>query len=64
MTEKPTWGGSRANSGRPKQDEIRKRRCLVYFDEEWDTIRGKAAAKGMSPREYLYWLVENDKAKS
>ncbi|MCL2479244.1 MAG: hypothetical protein FWF22_07065 [Treponema sp.] len=46
--------------GRPKLDEVRKRRSLVFFNKEWELIRKKAAEKNMSPREYLFWLVEND----
>ena len=53
-------GGRREGSGRPKVDIKRKHRALHFFDGEWETIRQKAAERGMSPREYLFTLVELD----
>jgi len=54
-------GGQRDGAGRPKIEVKRKHRALHFFDEEWVTIRKKAAENNMSPREYLYSLVEKDK---
>jgi hypothetical protein len=54
------WGGRREGSGRPKVERKRKGRLICFHDEEWDVIRGKAALHGMSPREYIYHLAEND----
>lgn len=59
MTEN-NWGGPRKGSGRPKAERVRTGRHIKLFDEEWVLIREKAAKRGMSPREYLYWLAEND----
>jgi len=59
MKEK-IWGGQRKGAGRPKLDVKRKYRALTFFDHEWDFIRKKAADNNMSPREYLYHLVEKD----
>ena len=55
-----TWGGRREGAGRPKLEEKRKRHCLVFLESEWATIRQNAAKKNMSPREYIYSLVERD----
>jgi hypothetical protein len=55
-----TWGGQRKGAGRPQLEEKRKRRALCFLDEEWELIRQKAAERNMSPREYLYYLVERD----
>jgi len=60
MSDK-TWGGQRKGAGRPKLEVKRRYRALTFFDEEWLTIRKKAAEKNMSPREYIYYLVEKDK---
>ena len=60
MSDKP-WGGQRKCAGRPKLAEKRKRHCLVFLESEWAEIRKKAAERNMSPREYLYYLVEKDK---
>ena len=59
MKEK-TWGGWREGSGRPKIELKRKQRALKFYDEEWNLIRQKAAEKNMSPREYLFTLVERE----
>jgi hypothetical protein len=60
MSDK-AWGGRREGAGRPKSEATRKRRALCFFDDEWELIRQKAQEREMSPREYLYWLVEQDK---
>jgi hypothetical protein len=57
---KNTRGGRRDGAGRPKADRKRESRHIKLFDEEWSLIRENAAKKGMSPREYIYKLVEND----
>ena len=59
MTEK-AWGGKRKGAGRPKLEEIRKHRSLVFFDSEWELIKRKAKENGMSPGRYLFHLVERD----
>ena len=53
-------GGRRTGAGRPKVERKRKGRLVCFHDEEWETIRGKAALHGMSPREYIYHLAEKD----
>ena len=58
---KSNKGGKREGAGRPKVEKKRKSRNVQFFDEEWDLIRNKAAKKKMSPRAYIYVLVENDK---
>ena len=60
MTEN-NWGGRREGAGRPKVEKKRKNRILQFHDEEWDTIREKAAKREMSPREYIYSLAEKDR---
>jgi len=55
------WGGKREGAGRPKVERKRKSRLVQFHDEEWDAIKEKAAKRSMSIREYLYFLVENDK---
>jgi hypothetical protein len=59
MTEK-TWGGRREGAGRPKLEDKRKLRGIKFYDEEWALIKGKAKAKKMPLREYLYLLAERD----
>ena len=54
------WGGKRKGAGRPRVERKRKSRNIRLYDEEWELIRRKAALRGMSPREYLYWLAESD----
>jgi len=54
-------GGQRKGVGRPRVALKRKQRTLHYYDEEWELIRQKAAFNNMSPREYLFNLVEKDK---
>jgi len=54
------WGGRRDGAGRPKLKEKRKLRTLAFLDHEWELIREKAKEKKLSPREYLYGLVEKD----
>jgi len=54
------WGGRRDGAGRPKCKEKRKLRTLTFLDHEWDLIRQKAKEKNMSPKEYIYGLVEKD----
>jgi len=54
------WGGRRDGAGRPKLEEKRKLRTLAFLDREWELIRQKAKEKNLSPREYLYGLVERD----
>ena len=60
MSEKKNQGGRREGAGRPKVTAKRKMRALRFFDGEWDTIQKKAEARNISPREYLYSLVEHD----
>jgi len=60
MTKK-TWGGLRKGAGRPKSEITRKRRALCFLDDEWELIRKQAGNLNMSPREYLFYLVEKDK---
>gem|GEM_PF-2512462 len=55
-----TWGGRREGAGRPKADRKRESRHIKLFDEEWELIKGNAAKRGMSVREYLHFLAEND----
>jgi hypothetical protein len=59
MTDK-AWGGKREGAGRPKLEEKRKQRALVFFDHEWELIRQNAKKRDMSTREYLYKLAERD----
>jgi hypothetical protein len=56
------WGGKRPNqTGRPKSGAPKRtRRAVEYFDEEWEIVKAKAKRRGMSAREYLYWLVNQD----
>ena len=58
--EAGSWGGKRKGAGRPKVESKRKSRLVQFHDEEWDMIKRKAAKRGMSLREYLYFLAEND----
>jgi len=55
-----TWGGRRDGAGRPKAERKRESRHIKMFDEEWDMVKEKAAQRGMSMREYLHFLAEND----
>ena len=59
MTNK-TKGGRRTGAGRPKLIEKRKMHGFRFFDNEWALIRQKAKEKNISPRAYLYSLVEKD----
>ena len=56
--KKAAWGGKREGAGRPVSETKRKRRALCFLDSEWQTIRRKAEEKNLSPREYLFLLVE------
>ena len=56
--------GLRRNVGRPKLVEKRKQRALRFFNVEWASICEKAKEKNLSPRAYLYSLVEKDTCKA
>jgi hypothetical protein len=58
--KKTAWGGKRDGAGRPASETKRKRRVLCFLDDEWQTIRRKAEEKNLSPREYLFSLVEHN----
>ena len=60
MTEN-TRGGRREGAGRPKVERKRKGRLVYFHDEEWEMVKEKAAQRGMSTREYLNFLAENDR---
>ena len=60
---KTAWGGKREGAGRPVSETKRKRRALCFLDFEWQMIRRKAEEKKLSPRAYLFWLVEQDSEK-
>lgn len=50
-----THGGYRSGSGRPplSDNEIRKPRSIKFSDEEWEEIKRRADAAGMSASEYI-----------
>ena len=54
-------GGHRPGAGRPKAKDLRKSRGLNFSDQEWEIIKKIAAREGMSAREYISWLVSQDK---
>jgi len=56
-----SWGGPRKGSGRSKAERKRKGRLVYFHDEEWDMVKEKAAKRGISTREYLHFLAENDR---
>ena len=61
MPDKRTWGGRREGAGRPVSDTPKRaRRAVEYFDEEWELIKAKAQKRGMSVREYLFFLADSD----
>ena len=60
MSEK-TWGGRRKGAGRPKVTIKRTLRAVRFFDEEWELIQQKAKSLNLSPRAYIFQLVEQDK---
>ena len=59
MSEK-TWGGRREGAGRPKSDAKRKRHALCFLENEWELIQLQAMRKNLSPRAYIFSLVEAD----
>ena len=48
-------GGYRPGAGRPSlpEDEIRKTRAIKFTDAEWEKIKKKADAEGLSASEYI-----------
>jgi hypothetical protein len=61
MADKRAWGGRREGAGRPvSHDPKRTRRAIEYFDDEWALIKAKAKKRGMSVREYLFFLADRD----
>lgn len=47
------WGGPREGAGRPRIKDKKKGRSIKFSDEEWDEVRAKADAAGLSMSEYI-----------
>lgn len=47
------WGGSRPSSGRPAVEDKKIARSIKFSDAEWDTVKEKANAEGVSASEYV-----------
>ena len=49
----PLWGGKREGAGRPEMDDKKKPRSIKFSDAEWEEVREKAEAKGISISAYV-----------
>ena len=57
-------GGFRPGAGRPEVKDKRIMRGLKFSGQEWEAITKGAASKNLSAREYISWLVSQDKTRT
>ena len=56
-------GGFRPGAGRPEAKDKRIMRGLKFSGQEWEAIKKGAASRNMSAREYISWLVFQERER-